>query len=328
MLATKLFTPIPRRQLVARPRLLEQLDGTLDAGHRLTVISAPAGFGKTTLLSDWPSQRDPSSSPTRVSWLSLDDGDNDIPRFLTHVVADLMAAPARLTSAASSPARRLPRSGRPDGRPSPPHVGHCPPGQSHRHSQHVVTPGHNLAPYVSDIPWHPPRIYRNKEMDMTITPTTLIRGAGVAAVVAGLIFIGVQINHPHLDATSVTTTEVVFRNSLKVLMCALALVGITGMYLRQVKQTGVLGLIGYLVFGAGGHWRHHDRRYRLAADRFPAPGLRLPGRRPRLRPRAVPGTLLTRWAAALLAVSGIISAALLVMPERSTGSWPSRTASR
>jgi hypothetical protein len=86
---------------------------------------------------------------------------------------------------------------------------------------------------------------------MTITPTTLIRAAGVAAVAAGLIFIGVQINHPHMDVTSVTTTEWTVRNSLKVLMAALALAGITGMYLRQVKQMGVLGLIGYLVFGAG-----------------------------------------------------------------------------
>ncbi len=89
MLATKLFTPTPRRQLVARPRLLEQLDGTLDAGNRLTVISAPAGFGKTTLVSDWLSQRVASTIPTRVAWLSLDDGDNDLTRFLTHVVAAL-----------------------------------------------------------------------------------------------------------------------------------------------------------------------------------------------------------------------------------------------
>jgi hypothetical protein len=82
---------------------------------------------------------------------------------------------------------------------------------------------------------------------MTITPSILTRWAGLAAVAAGLIFIGVQINHPHLDATSITTTEVVVRDSLKVLMAVLALAGITGMYLRQVKQTGVLGLIGYML---------------------------------------------------------------------------------
>jgi len=86
---------------------------------------------------------------------------------------------------------------------------------------------------------------------MTITPATLIRSSGVAAVAAGLIFIGVQINHPHLDAGSITTTEMAVRSSLKVLMAVLAVVGITGMYLRQVKQIGVLGLIGYLVLGTG-----------------------------------------------------------------------------
>jgi hypothetical protein len=86
---------------------------------------------------------------------------------------------------------------------------------------------------------------------MTITPTTLTRAAGVAAAAAGLIFLAVQINHPPMVVASVTTTEWTVRNSMKALMSALALAGITGMYLRQVRQTGVLGLIGYLVFGAG-----------------------------------------------------------------------------
>jgi hypothetical protein len=86
---------------------------------------------------------------------------------------------------------------------------------------------------------------------MTITAGTLSRAAGLAAVAAGLLFIGVQLNHPHLDATSLVTTEVVVRNGLKMLMAVLALAGITGMYLRQVRQTGVLGLLGYVVLGAG-----------------------------------------------------------------------------
>jgi hypothetical protein len=86
---------------------------------------------------------------------------------------------------------------------------------------------------------------------MTITPATLIRSAAAAAVAAGVIFIGVQVNHPPSDVTAVTTTEWAVRNSLKVLMAALALAGITGMYLRQVKQIGLLGLVGYLVFAAG-----------------------------------------------------------------------------
>jgi hypothetical protein len=86
---------------------------------------------------------------------------------------------------------------------------------------------------------------------MTITSSTLVRAAGVAAAAAGLIFVGVQINHPPMDVSSVTSTEWVVRNSLKVLMAALALAGITAMYLLQVKKTGVLGLVGYLLFSAG-----------------------------------------------------------------------------
>ena len=86
---------------------------------------------------------------------------------------------------------------------------------------------------------------------MSITTTKLTRSAGLCAVAAGLLFIGDQINHPHLDASFAATTEYTVRQSLKVLMSALSLVGITGMYLRQVKQAGVLGLVGYLVFGAG-----------------------------------------------------------------------------
>src|SRR3984893_500205 len=91
----------------------------------------------------------------------------------------------------------------------------------------------------------------HKENDMTIPPSTLCRAAGVAAALAGLIFIGVQINHPYLDATSITTTDVMARNSLKMLMAALALAGITGVYLRQVTKIGVLGLVGYVLFAAG-----------------------------------------------------------------------------
>ena len=86
---------------------------------------------------------------------------------------------------------------------------------------------------------------------MTITPTTLTRAAGIAAAAAGLIFIGVQINHPPMEVASVATTEWAVRGTAKVVMAALALAGITGMYLRQVRRSGLLGLIGYLVFAAG-----------------------------------------------------------------------------
>lgn len=64
---------------------------------------------------------------------------------------------------------------------------------------------------------------------MTVTTTKLTRAAGLAAVAAGVIFIGVQVHHPHLDAISITTTEMAIRDLLKVLMAALAVVGITGM---------------------------------------------------------------------------------------------------
>ncbi|PVG80738.1 hypothetical protein DDE18_21580 [Nocardioides gansuensis] len=86
---------------------------------------------------------------------------------------------------------------------------------------------------------------------MTVTPTALTRAAGAAAIGAGAIFIGVNIGHPHMDATSIATTELIGRNSLKVLMAALALAGITGMYVSQIRRNGLLGLIGYLVFAAG-----------------------------------------------------------------------------
>jgi hypothetical protein len=86
---------------------------------------------------------------------------------------------------------------------------------------------------------------------MTITSTGLTKAAGVSAAVAGLLFVAVQINHPAMTVDSVATTEWVVRNSAKVVMAALALVGITGMYLRQFRQVGVVGLVGYLLLGAG-----------------------------------------------------------------------------
>jgi hypothetical protein len=84
---------------------------------------------------------------------------------------------------------------------------------------------------------------------MTITTTRLLRAAGLSAVAGGLLFIAVQINHPHVDLALVSTTEWKVRQTMKVLMAGLSLIGITGIYLRQVKQTGVLGLVGYVVFG-------------------------------------------------------------------------------
>ncbi len=182
---------------------------------------------------------------------------------------------------------------------------------------------------------------------MTITPTILSRAAGVAAAVAGLIFIGVQINHPHLDVSSITTTELAVRNSLKVLMAVLALVGITGMYLRQVKQTGLLGLMGYLLLGTG--YLVIMGTTFVAATVLPSIAETNPGYVNDVIAASTGGTatgdigllqnaiqvqditylagglvfgialyrarVLARWAAALLAVGGVVTVALSVMPD-------------
>jgi hypothetical protein len=92
---------------------------------------------------------------------------------------------------------------------------------------------------------------KNLEPDMTITTRKLTRAAGLSAVVGGLLFIAVQINHPVLTATFATTTEYAVRESMKIFMAVFSLIGITGIYLRQVRQTGVLGLVGYVVLGVG-----------------------------------------------------------------------------
>jgi LuxR family maltose regulon positive regulatory protein len=82
LLQTKLYIPPTRTELVFRPRLIEQLNAGWD--RKLTVISAPAGFGKTTLVTQWL-----NSAPCPSTWLSLDEGDNDATRFLTYFVAAL-----------------------------------------------------------------------------------------------------------------------------------------------------------------------------------------------------------------------------------------------
>jgi len=85
---------------------------------------------------------------------------------------------------------------------------------------------------------------------MSITTTSLIRAAAVSAVVGGLLFVAVQINHPPVDLAFVNTAEYAVRQTMKICFTVLALIGITGMYLPQVKKAGVLGLVGYLILGA------------------------------------------------------------------------------
>src|SRR5947209_2497241 len=82
ILATKLYIPRLRQNVVSRPRLIERLNEGLH--RKLILISAPAGFGKTTLVSEWF-----AAGPRLTAWLSLDEGDNDLTRFLTYLVAAL-----------------------------------------------------------------------------------------------------------------------------------------------------------------------------------------------------------------------------------------------
>ena len=82
LLSTKLYIPRPHRELVHRPRLIERLDTGLRG--KLTVVSAPAGYGKTTLVGDWIAR-----SQVPAAWLSLDTPDNDIARFLSYLIAAL-----------------------------------------------------------------------------------------------------------------------------------------------------------------------------------------------------------------------------------------------
>src|SRR3954454_14407724 len=86
------------------------------------------------------------------------------------------------------------------------------------------------------------------EGNMTITASGLTRAAGAAAVAAGAIFIGVQIGHPQMNTTLITSTNVYIRDQFKILMSVLGLVGITGMYLSQIRRNGVVGLVGYVLF--------------------------------------------------------------------------------
>ena len=95
LLKTKLYVPRPRADLVPRPRLYARLDAGLRG--RLTVVAAPAGFGKSTLLANWIHQRTQQSSPPRVehaqrpafAWLSLDRGDTDPILVLRYLIAAL-----------------------------------------------------------------------------------------------------------------------------------------------------------------------------------------------------------------------------------------------
>src|ERR1051325_218499 len=84
ILATKLYIPPPPFKIVARPRLIDRLNHGLSANHKLTLISAPAGFGKSTVVSEWL-----ASSRRPTAWLSLDEHDHELARFLIYVISAL-----------------------------------------------------------------------------------------------------------------------------------------------------------------------------------------------------------------------------------------------
>ena len=83
------------------------------------------------------------------------------------------------------------------------------------------------------------------------TTNKLTRAAALCAALGGLLFVLVQIAHPALDLTLLTTTEWKVRQSMKVLMAVLSLAGITGIYLRHSKEMAKLGTLGYVVFASG-----------------------------------------------------------------------------
>ncbi|HET7799050.1 MAG TPA: hypothetical protein VFL38_01440 [Humibacillus xanthopallidus] len=182
---------------------------------------------------------------------------------------------------------------------------------------------------------------------MNITAAGLTKAAATAAAVAGSIFIAVQVNHPAPDTFTTETAQWVARSIAKSAMAALALVGITGIYLRLHRKAGVLGLVGFLLFAAG--YLAMFSVEVIAATVLPSLVHTEPGFVDDVVAAAVGGTpvgdigglqtvfnlsglgyivgglvfgialfrtrVLARWAALMLAVSTVATAALAVLPD-------------
>ena len=183
---------------------------------------------------------------------------------------------------------------------------------------------------------------------MTITTKTLTRAAGISAAAAGAIFIAVQIKHPAWTVSAFTDSmSWQIRSIAKLVMCGLAIAGLTGMYLHQHRRVGALGLVGFLVFAASYFLMSSVES--IAAFVLPTLAHTEPGyvndvlrASAGLKPAGDIGSLqtlftlvgilymaggllfgialfrarvLARWAAALLAVGTVATAALSVLPE-------------
>jgi len=85
ILSTKIYTPTPRKGIISRRKLIDQLNTGKES--KLILVSAPAGYGKTTLLAEWIEQRS-----FQVGWVSLDEQDNELKRFFCHIIASLRSA--------------------------------------------------------------------------------------------------------------------------------------------------------------------------------------------------------------------------------------------
>ena len=182
---------------------------------------------------------------------------------------------------------------------------------------------------------------------MNVTSSSLIKAAGAAAAVAGAIFIAVQVNHPLPDSFTTETAQWVARESAKIVMAALALAGITGMYLSQYRKAGLArpgrlprlrrrlprhvlrpghrrdrppqlvdtqpGFVNDVVAAAAGDAPHGDIGGLQVLFNLTGAGYLLGGL---LFGIALFRTgVLARWAAALLAVSTVGTATLAVLPE-------------
>ena len=192
-----------------------------------------------------------------------------------------------------------------------------------------------------------PRPVQTRQTSLVPGESRLSRAAGISAAIAGTLFIAVQIGHPAMDVSAVTTTDWVVRSTAKALMAALALAGITGMYLCQVRRTGVLGFLGYVVFAVG--YLLMLSTEVVAAAVLPALAHTAPGYVADVLAVAFGGTathgigamqavlvvssvgylaggclfgialfrarVLARWAAALLAAGTVATVALAVLPE-------------